>query len=48
MLPAAGAVLRRLAQAQDHLANSTGWLVDHTYASLVRSLPLLWLAHLRR
>ncbi|KAK9819238.1 hypothetical protein WJX81_000552 [Elliptochloris bilobata] len=53
MLPAAEAVLRRLAQAQgglpsglsgarvlDQLANSTGWLVDHTYASLVQRIGL--------
>ena len=49
MLPAAEAVLRRLSQAHkaqtaervlDQLANSTGWLVDTTYASLVRPCPL--------
>ena len=45
MLPAAEAVVRRLTHAHgahtasrvlDQLANSTGWLVDTTYASLVR------------
>ena len=44
MLPSAEAVLHRLTQAHgvhtaarvlDQLANSTGWLVDTTYASLV-------------
>ena len=49
MLPAAEGVLRRLTQAHggqiaarvlDQLANSTGWLVDTTYASLVRPDPL--------
>ena len=49
MLPAAReAVLRRMTQAHgahtaarvlDQLANSTGWLVDTTYASLVRPSP---------